>query len=416
MGIIQRWRERRAAAGETNANAVNADELLRGMISADAVTPEIAMQIPAYAASVGFISDMIGELPIRLYREDGTQTEEITDDPRLRLLNGYTGDELFNTGAMLRGMIRDYFNRGEGYVYIERGSGWKPRALHYVAAANVSAVCGLDPIRHTADLFVAGARYYSWDFIRITRNSADGAHGIGVPKQAPTQLATAYNSLLYELAINKAGGSRKGILQLNGRADERKMELIKEEWAKMCRSGGNSALVLNSDVKFHDVSASSLDLQINQNKITNSEEIAELFGLSPEILGGRASEDALANAVRIAVMPRISELEDAINDALLTEEEKPTMYFVIDAGELTRGDILKRYQAYAIGLSNNFLQADEVRYREDMAPLGLNFIKLGLNDVLYDPKSGEVYTPNTNQTTKLGETQKPGVEGEENAN
>lgn len=413
MGILQRWRERRAAlAGEANANAVNADELLRGMISADAVTPEIAMQIPAYAASVGFISDMIGELPIRLFREDGTQTEEITDDPRLRLLNGYTGDELFNTGAMVRAMIRDYFNRGAGFAYIERDGAWKPRALHYVSAANVSAVCGIDPIRHTADIYVNGLRFYPWDFIRITRHTTDGARGIGVPKEAPTQLATAYNSLLYELAINKAGGSRKGILQLNGRADEKKMEIIKDEWAKMCRSGGNSALVLNSDVKFHDVSASSLDLQINQNKITNSEEIAEIFGLSPEILGGRASEDALANAVRIAVMPRIRELEDALNDALLTETEKPDLYFAIDAGELTRGDILKRYQAYAIGLSNNFLQADEVRYREDMAPLGLNFIKLGLNDVLYDPKTGQVYTPNTNQTTQIGA---PGSEGDPNA-
>ena len=32
-----------------------------------------------------------------------------------------------------------------------------------------------------------------------------------------------------------------------------------------------------------------------------------------------------------------------------------------------------------------------------MKPLGLDFIQLGLNDVLYFPESGEIYTPNTNQ-------------------
>ncbi|MBQ8411013.1 MAG: hypothetical protein IJX15_04685, partial [Ruminiclostridium sp.] len=32
-----------------------------------------------------------------------------------------------------------------------------------------------------------------------------------------------------------------------------------------------------------------------------------------------------------------------------------------------------------------------------------DFIKLGLNDVLYNPKTKEVYTPNTNQTAKIDE-------------
>lgn len=36
-----------------------------------------------------------------------------------------------------------------------------------------------------------------------------------------------------------------------------------------------------------------------------------------------------------------------------------------------------------------------------MPPLGLNFIKLGLNDVLYDPASKTFYTPNTNQHAKM---------------
>ena len=36
-----------------------------------------------------------------------------------------------------------------------------------------------------------------------------------------------------------------------------------------------------------------------------------------------------------------------------------------------------------------------------MPPLGLNFIKLGLNDVLYDPVSKTFYTPYTNQHAKM---------------
>ncbi|MCR5542400.1 MAG: hypothetical protein K6F71_16460 [Ruminococcus sp.] len=49
------------------------------------------------------------------------------------------------------------------------------------------------------------------------------------------------------------------------------------------------------------------------------------------------------------------------------------------------------------------MQADEVRYKEDMPALGLNWIRLGLDDVLYDPKTKTIYTPNTNASVKVGE-------------
>jgi hypothetical protein len=47
------------------------------------------------------------------------------------------------------------------------------------------------------------------------------------------------------------------------------------------------------------------------------------------------------------------------------------------------------------------MQIDEVRYLENLEPLGLNFIKLGLQDVLFNPVTKEVYTPNTNQITNI---------------
>ena len=41
------------------------------------------------------------------------------------------------------------------------------------------------------------------------------------------------------------------------------------------------------------------------------------------------------------------------------------------------------------------MQADEVRYKEDMSALGLNWIRLGLDDVLYDPKTKTINTHDT---------------------
>ena len=101
----------------------------------------------------------------------------------------------------------------------------------------------------------------------------------------------------------------------------------------------------------------------------------------------------------------------ALNRNLLLESEKGKMYFAFDTTELLKGDMLKRYQAYQIALQANFMQIDEVRYKEDLPKLGFNYVKLGLQDVLLDVKSGTVYTPNTNQTAKIGsEVLKSGVD------
>ena len=54
-------------------------------------------------------------------------------------------------------------------------------------------------------------------------------------------------------------------------------------------------------------------------------------------------------------------------------------------------------EAYKLAVDANIMQIDEIRFEEDLPSLGLNWIKLGLDDVLYDPKTNTVYTPNTNQ-------------------
>lgn len=49
------------------------------------------------------------------------------------------------------------------------------------------------------------------------------------------------------------------------------------------------------------------------------------------------------------------------------------------------------------------LQIDEIRKEEDYKPIGFNYMTLGLADVLLNPQTMEVFTPNTGQTASLGE-------------
>ena len=111
-------------------------------------------------------------------------------------------------------------------------------------------------------------------------------------------------------------------------------------------------------------------------------------------------------------MPILATFECALNRDLLLEKEKKSFYFAFDTKEIIKGDIKTLFEAYKTALESNLMQIDEVRYLENLEPLGLNFIKLGLQDVLFNPVTKEVYTPNTNQITNI-ENKNGGLKNEQ---
>ena len=394
------------ASNSTSGITAEEELLLRTALSgggATNLTSAEALEIPAFSSAIDFVASTIAMLPIKLYKENRSEmtTEEVTDDIRLKLLNDETGDTL-NPFEMKKALISDMFTEGKGYIYIER-KGNTVKSLRYVESSNVSSQKGIDPIFKVVDIMISGKRYNTWDFIIMTRKTRDGVTGTGLVSEHKLILSAAYNMLRLENNMATCGGSKKGFLESEKQLTDEALTKLKKAWNELYSSPDNRAIVLNNGVKFHEGSNSAVDLQLNQNKITNSDQITMLVGLSPKIISGNATEEEYMNAVRTAIVPIVVSFQTAINRALLLESEKSDMYFVVDYAELMKGDIRSRYEAYRIGLEANFLQPDEVRYMEDLKPLGLEFIKLGLNDVLYDTKTKEFYTPNTNQHAKMGE-------------
>ncbi len=131
-------------------------------------------------------------------------------------------------------------------------------------------------------------------------------------------------------------------------------------------------------------------------------EDGKLFCMPSDILNGKATETMISQFVQNCLMPPINTIEAALDHDLLTEAEKAGhYYFAFDTSELTRGDFTSRMNGYAVALENNIYQLDEIREKEDLPPLGFNYVKLGLDTVLLDLKTGQIYTPNTDKMTML---------------
>ena len=178
----------------------------------------------------------------------------------------------------------------------------------------------------------------------------------------------------------------------------------------MYSNNSENVIVLNDGVSFKEASNTSVELQLNENKKTNAIEVCKVFQIPPTIIEGGATEEDKKLFHENCIIPLVEKFNSAINSVLLTEDEKSSYFFAFDDTDLTKGDIEKRFKAYEIACKNGFMQVDEVRRKEKLPAFGLDFIKLGLQDVLYYPSTNEIYTPNTNQKTSMNAGEGGGID------
>lgn len=405
MGFMKQvqaaWAELRGGTGETAFE----DPLLKAMLGSGEISKEKALQVPTVAGGIGLIAGIVAGTPVKLYRDGPGKAQEIKDDPRVRLLNDETGDTL-NSNEFWRAMIRDYYLGKGGYAYIRREKG-EFRGLHYVDEAQVAVLKNEDPIFKDFKLQVGGRSYEAYDFLKILRDTKDGAQGTPITRESGKLIEVAYESLCYELYLVKKGGNKKGFLKSAKKLEAPAMESLREGFSRLYSNSSDNVVILNEGLDFQESSNTSVEMQLNENKRTNADEFAKIFHVSPGIMEGTASDGDVASLARLAAIPLMTAIQCALNRDLLRENEKGKLYFAFDTKELLKGDMQSRFAAYKTALESNFMQIDEVRYAEDMEPMGLSWIRLGLQDVLYDPKTKQIYTPNTNQTSTMGQQALP---------
>lgn len=377
-------------------NAENNADVIVSLLNEEQVTVRTAMQIPMICRCVNMIAGAVAMLPIKLYRKTEDGVEEITEDRRVDILNRDTGDTM-NADYMRYAWVRDLLLMGSAYAYIDRTNG-RPDKLYYIASEEVGRMVNrFDPINKVFQYTVGARTIEPWQMLKILRNTDGYGGGKGILQENAEIIGTAYSLIKYQKKQVTTGGAKRGMLRTNGLKKD-VIDELKEKWAALWggRNDRDTMFILNaSDADFKELSTTSVDMQLNQTQETIDRELMKLFGTNDGLL----TEDTVKNAV----LPVIDTIEAALDADLLLESEKSTHYFAFDTRELTRGDIQQRYTAYATALSQNFLQIDEIRAMEDLPPLGVNFIKLGLQDVLYDPKTGIIYTPNTDKKGTMEE-------------
>lgn len=361
------------------------DVLLEALLSNQVITREKALTLPAVSGAVDFISNTIASMPVKLYKVKQGKVEALDDDVRVRLLNGDTGDTL-DAFQMKKAMVEDYLLGKGGYTYIERSRN-DVVALRYVEDRYITVLKNYKPIYKDYDILVEGQSYKPYEFVKLLRNTKDGASGIGLTVEVSKALETAYQTLLYQLTQVKSGGNKKGFLKSQRKLGQEEINLLKKAWAKLYTNSSENVVVLNNGLEFQEASDNAVDMQLNQNKQTLGDEINNIFHIYP---------NDFWMTFKMAIYPIIKAYETALNRDLLLEKEKKNHFYEFDVKEIVKANLEDRYQAYKLAKETGFMTLNEIRRAENMPFVeGLDVVNVGLGAVLYDINSHVYYTPNT---------------------
>ena len=400
MGIFSRWLKRETIIDTKTIE----DPLLKALIGYETIDRNSALEIPVVSSSVDLICNTFAMIPFKLYEEkikDGKKITKEKDDDRVRIINDDTTDKL-DGFQFKKAICEDYLMGKGGYAHIKKiGNNYK--GLFYVEEKHIAINKNFDPIFKNYDILVNGNTYKDYQFVKLLRNTKDGASGIGVTAEISRALKTAYKRLLYDYDLASTGGSRKGFIKSQKRLDDKGVKALKDAWEQYY-SGNANTVILNDGLEFQEASNTSKENEIDAKNKTFITEIKDIFHI------GNTYDEFIKNAI----MPIATAFATALNRDFLLEKEKKSYYFAPDTKELFKGSLKERYEAYQIAIKNGFKTRNEVRYMEDDDALeGLDMVTLSLGEVLLNVETGEIYTPNTNTLVKMGEKSTDIVQNDE---
>ena len=378
---------------ETMDETKTDDLLLKALLQGGNVDRATALSIPVISGCVDLICNTFAMIPFKLYKEtikNGKRATEEISDNRVKLINEDTTDTL-DGFQFKKAICEDYLMGKGGYAYIKK-VGNKFVGLFYVEDNKITIQKNADSIYKRFDVMVDGNLYKNYEFLKVLRNTKDGASGKGLTEEINQALQTASRRLRYEYELTATGGSRKGFLKSQKHLDDKSLKALKNAWEEYYAGNANT-VVLNDGIDFQEASNSSQQNEMNEKTRTFAEEVREIFHINANF------DDFIKNAI----MPIATAFTTALNRDLLLEKEKNGYYFAPDTKELLKGSLKERYDAYRIAITTGFKTRNEIRYMEDDDAIeGLDMITLGLGEVLLNAETGEIFVPNTNSIAKMG--------------
>lgn len=330
------------------------------------ITGHSAMHIPAVLQAVRLISETIGSLPCKLYREAGNSKEAAKDHSALKIAHSRTNDWT-SAGQLRVDLTVDAMLHGAGYAQVVRASDDRPLELHR-----------LDPSKVQRNIENDGEPFY---LVSTTRGQVRLSYqdvlyipafgGVSPVKLGREAIGVAAILERHASQFFGSGARPSGIItneqKQGGEAGTLAISNILKSWRKWKSSANGDPLIMDSGWKFEQPTMTSTDAQFLEHRLEQINEIARIFGVPPSMLYqlDRATwsnaEQMAASFLQLCLRPWLDKWQDAFATVLLTDEERDTHYFEFVIDDLQRADAAGRAEIFGKLVAMRAMTPNEVR-------------------------------------------------------
>lgn len=342
------------------------------------VSPDSASGIPAVHACVQLIAESIASLPLAVYRRaDGGGREVDRLHPLYRVLNEQAN--AVQTGMEFREwLLASCLLTGNGYALKEIDGRGAITALHPLLPGTVypeKLVNGR--VRYVVTRETGTDRYTQDEIFHLRYRTADGYTGLSPITIARETLGLARAQQQHEGAFYRNGARFSGLLKTAGSMENEKYEQIRQRLDALYGGAENShkMLILSGGLEFQPFSMNHRDAEFIESRRLTMEDIARIFRVPPPFIGilADATYSNITEQGRWLVMhclrPWFVRIERAMAAQLLSSDARRTITIEHNAEGLLRGSTKDRNEAYRIAREWGWMSVNEIREKENMAPV-----------------------------------------------
>ncbi|SFH23271.1 phage portal protein [Ensifer sp. OV372] len=336
-----------------------------------------ALYVPAVLQAVRLISETIGSLPCKVYRETADGKEAAKDHTAYRIVHK-RANEWSGAGELRTVLTADALIHGNGYARAVRFEDGRPFELHRLKPGKVTVLedelTGA-PVYRVSEK--TGTRDYPHtEILHVpsflgTSPIAFGKEAIGVASILERETAQFFGSGRRPAGVFTNEG--KAITGDEGKGAGTVINILKS-YRKWKDGNNGDPLILDGGWAYNQPAMTSTDAQFIENRNFQLAEIARIFGVPPHLLfdldratWGNA-ETMGASFLQLCLRPWLDRWQEAYTTVLVSEDEQDDHYFEFVTADLERADAAGRAEIYSKAIASRWLNPNEVRARENLSP------------------------------------------------
>lgn len=333
------------------------------------VNDRTAMQQLAVYSCVKLLSDSISSLPVDVFRkaEDfrvPLKTPRVIDDP----------DPDLNGVEYMNQIVASLATRGNSFEFITSYDKQEyPDQRMPIHPDEITVLKNRDDGR--ADYRINGELVPRNRIIHIRRFTLPGAlEGLSPIRQAAQAIGLSLAAERYGARYFADSANPSAVLQSDGNISDEAAKQAMQQWVAT-HGGKRLPAVLSGGLQYKPISITPEESQFLQTREFARSEIAMFFGIPPHMIGdtskatswGSGIEQLSMGFVKYSLMPWLRCIEATYSRVLLPRGQ----YMRFNVEGMLRGDTISRYNSYTQARNAGWLNVNEIRAKEDMAPIGV---------------------------------------------